>query len=303
MSIVIDTDLTALMYKLNISATKMQQVYSSMSIEEIVEAEAEAGNQEAVEFAAELFQSPDMLVKIFKLADSENKLEFLREMTANELDTFLPLMDETDLNEGLKYFTQDKLLNMLEEIPPEQLVNTVLEMFSQEEIVEYLPEDQLDKFLTNTDIEKNKVLTHLPSIPKEYLAQMYESVSGEGADELNSTQIIDKMSEFNPLQFQDAMLSMQPIAKQQLTLSLAKEHNELYQNFDANEYTNMINTYKQQPELVKAMSVIEPEEKIEMLEELPNDLLSVVITQIDARVFADSLIKNHQELLAQIIMK
>ena len=301
MSIVIDADLTTLMYKLNISASKMQQEYALMTIEEIVEAEAEAGNQEAVKYAEELFQSPDMLVKIFKLADPENKLEFLNEMTADELREFLPLMEEEDINEGLKYFTQNKLMKMLEEIPPEQLVNTVFEMFSQEEIVQYLPEDQLDKFLTDTDIEKNKVLNHLPAIPQEYLAQMYESVSGESTDKLNSDQIIDKLSELNPLQFKDAMLSMQPIAKQQLTLNMAKEHNDLYQNIDPHAYT--INTYKQQPEVVKAMSVIEPEEKIKMLQELPNDLLSIVITQIDARVFADTLIKENPELIAQIMVK
>ena len=303
MSIVIDTDLTTLMSKLNISATKMQQEYALMTIEEIVEAEAEAGNQAAVKYATELFQSPDMLVKIFKLADPENKLEIMSEMTEDQLQSFLPLMEEEDINEGLKFFTQNKLLKMLEEIPPEQLVNTVFEMFSQEEVVRFLPEDQLNKFLTDTDIEKNKVLNHLPSIPKEYLMQMYESVTGQAGEKMNSDQIIDKLSELNPLQFQDALLSMQPVAKQQLTLSLAKEHNDLYQNIDAHAYTNMINTYKQKPELVKAMQVIEPEEKLKMLQELPKDLLSIVITQLDAREFADNLIKESPELIAQIMMK
>lgn len=303
MSIVIDTDLTTLMSKLNISAAKMQQEYALMTIEEIVEAEAEAGNQAAVKYATELFQSPDMLVKIFKLADPENKLEIMSEMSEDQLQSFLPLMEEEDINEGLKFFTQNKLLKMLEEIPPEQLVDTVFEMFSQEEVVRFLPEDQLDKFLTDTDIEKNKVLNHLPSIPQEYLMQMYESVTGQTGEKMNSDQIIDKLSDLNPLQFQDALLSMQPVAKQQLTLSLAKEHKDLYQNIDAHAYTNMINTYKQQPELVKAMSVIEPEEKLKMLHELPKDLLSIVITQLDAREFADNLIKESPELIAEIMMK
>ena len=65
----------------------------------------------------------------------------------------------------------------------------------------------------------------------------------------------------------------------------------------------MINTYKQQPELVKAMDVIEEDQKIKMLKELPNDLLSVVITQIDARDFADLLINRCPEILAQIIAR
>ena len=51
------------------------------------------------------------------------------------------------------------------------------------------------------------------------------------------------------------------------------------------------------------MSVIEPEEKLKMLHELPKDLLSIVITQLDAREFADNLIKESPELIAEIMMK
>ena len=65
MSIVIDSDLTLLMQRLNISEMKMRERYASMGLEEIVEKEAEDGNQEAVKFAHEIFSSPRMLVKIF----------------------------------------------------------------------------------------------------------------------------------------------------------------------------------------------------------------------------------------------
>ena len=247
MSIVIDTDLISLMQRLNISQTKMREQYATMSLEEIVEAEAEAGNQEAVEFAKELFKSPSMLVKIFKLADSENKLELLREMSSDQLKDFLPLMEEEDINQGLYYFDMNKLLQMLEEIPSEQLVNTVFEMFTEEAVINYLPEEELNKFLDSTDLKKNQILKHLKDIPQEYLAQMYEAVSGKNSEELNSIQLVDKIDELNPLQFKDALNAMLPVAKEQLTLGIANEHKELYQNFDAHAYTNMIHTYKFQP--------------------------------------------------------
>lgn len=182
--IIIDTDLTTLMQKLNITQAQMLQ-YGTMSVEEIVEAEAERGNSKAVDYAAELFTNVEKLVKIFKLSDPNNKLEILSEMTAQQLYLFLPVMEETDLSEGLKYFTQDKLLAMLEKIPPEQIVNTVFEMFSKEEVIQYLPEEQLNKFLTSTDIEKNKVLEHMKSIPPEYIAQMIENVTGEEVKDMD----------------------------------------------------------------------------------------------------------------------
>lgn len=303
MSIVIDSDITQLIRRLNISELKMRECYANKSLEEIVEKEAEDGNQEAVEFAYQLFKTPDMLVKIFKLADPENKLAFLKEMSSNKLREFLPLMEEEDLNEGLKFFDLNKLLDMLEEIPPDQLVKTVFQMFSEKEIIQYLPEEELDKFLESPELDKNQIMKKLSLIPQEYLAQMYEAVSGEDSDKTSSKELLENIGNLNPMQFQDALRAMQPVAKQQLTLSIASSDKKLYQNFDAHAYTNMIKTYKFQPEVVKGMEVIDLDEKMKMLEQLPDDFLSIVITQIDAKVFADQIIKNNPELLAKAILK
>jgi flagellar motility protein MotE (MotC chaperone) len=65
----------------------------------------------------------------------------------------------------------------------------------------------------------------------------------------------------------------------------------------------VINREKQQPEVVKAMSVIDPEYIQNMITELPNDLLSIVITQIDTEKFADILMNQFPEVMAEIIMK
>ena len=97
-------------------------------------------------------------MQLFDLADTNNKYMILREMSAQQLQAFLPEMEESDLLQGLYFFTEDKLMKMLEELPAEQLVNTVFQMFSKEEVVQLLPEEQLDKFLTSHDIDKNKIL-------------------------------------------------------------------------------------------------------------------------------------------------
>ncbi len=299
--IVLDTDLTTLLSKLNVSYTKMVEMYSMMSVEDIVEAEAAQGNQAAVEYATELFSNPDKLVEIFNLADPNNKFLILSTMTSDKLQKFLPLMEEEDLQQGLYFFTEDKLLAMLKELPPEQLVNTVMEMFSEEEVIRLMPNSELDNFLTSTDVDKGNILKHLQSIPPEYLAQMIEGVTGQECQDKSNFDMVKQIDKFNPLEFKDALYSMQSTQKQQLTLNLANQHPELYQLFSPEAYTNMIHAQKQKPELVKAMHVIEPEEKIKMVEELPNDLLSMVITQIDARDFADSLINKFPEVLAEII--
>lgn len=279
----------------------MVEMYSMMSVDDIVEAEAAQGNQAAVEYATELFTNVDTLVEIFKLADPNNKFLILSTMNAEKLQEFLPLMEENDILQGFYFFTEDKLLAMMKDLPPEQLVQTVFQMFSEEEVIQLMPNDELDKFLTSTDVAKENVLKHLQSIPPEYLAQMIESVTGNECKEMDNIEMVKQIGNFNPLQYKDALTSMQPAQKQQLTFNLAHEHQELYQLFSPDAYTNMIHNQKQKPEMIKALDVIEPEEKLKMIEQLPNDLLSIVITQLDAKDFADTLINKFPEVLAEII--
>ncbi|CDE61239.1 unknown [Fusobacterium sp. CAG:439] len=303
MSLVIDSNLEYLQNILHISRVTFEEKYANMSVEEIIEAEAASGNQQAVELAQELTTNTSLIMELFDLADTNNKYMILRELTAQQLQVFLPEMEESDMLQGLFYFSQDKLMNMLEELPSEQLVNTAFELFSKEEIVQLMPEEQLDKFLTSTDIDKNKILKHMQSIPEEYVAQVLEQITGEAAEGLDSIELSKKIGQLNPLEYQDALMAFQPTQKQQLVLSLGKEHQEWFQLFDAEAYTKIMNREKQQPEVVKAMSVIEPEYIQNMLTELPNDLLSLVITQMDTEQFAEILMDRFPEVIAEIIMK
>ena len=303
MSLVIDSNIEYLQNILHISQVTFEEKYANMSVDEIIEAEAEAGNQYAIELAQELTSNTRLVMELFDLADTQNKYMILRELTAQQLQVFLPEMEEKDLQQGLFFFTQDKLMKMLEELPPEQLVNTVFEMFSREEVVKFMPDEQLNKFLTSTEIDKNKILKHVQSIPEEYVAQVLEQITGESHENLKSFDLSKKMGELNPLEFKDAVMAFLPTQKQQLVLSLGKEHEEWFQLFDADAYTKIINREKQQPEVVKAMSVIEPEYIQNMIKELPNDLLSLVITQMDTEQFADILMNEFPEVIAEIVMK
>ncbi len=303
MSLVIDSNLEYLQSVLHISKVTFEEKYGDKSVDEIIEAEAAQGNQEAIKLAQELTTNVNLVMELFDLADTNNKYMILREMSAQQLQVFLPEMEEKDLLQGLFFFTEDKLMKMLEDLPAEQLVNTVFEMFSKEEIVQLLPDEQLDKFLTSTDIDKNKILKHMQSIPEEYVAQVLEQITGEAQEGLDSIDLSKKFGELNPLEFKDAVTAFQPTQKQQLVLSLGKEHEEWFQLFDASAYTKVINREKQQPEVVKAMSVIDPEYIQNMITELPNDLLSIVITQIDTEKFADILMNEFPEIMAEIILK
>lgn len=301
MSIQVDTNLAFLQTRLGISVEKFNEKYSNKSVTEIIKEEAESGNQLAIALASQLLNDVNLVMEVFSLADPENRLAIMKEMTDEQLNKFLPEMEKEDLLQGLKFFTQDKLLKMLQSVEPQDMVKIILEQFSKEEVFRLLPEDQLDKLLTDTSMDKNNLIEHMKSIPPIYLLQIIESVTGEEVEDTDSGSLIKQLREFNPLQFKEALLNLQSTPKQQLVLSLSKEHQDYMESIDANAYTHLMQTYKDKSENIEAMRILQKDTITNMIKELPEDLLSMVIVQMDVARFAEILMKKNPDVMAQII--
>ncbi|MBQ2611598.1 hypothetical protein IJF81_04320 [bacterium] len=300
MGLSIDTDY--LIQRLGIPPEKIQMQYANMTAEEILKAEASQGNQAAIELATKVLNDTKFVIELFELADPENKLIILKQMNERELVEYLPLMEKDDLLQGLFFFSQDQLMKLLQELPPEQLVDVVLELFSKEQIVSYMPEKQLDKILTDDNTDKVRILENMKFIQKEYLYQMLESVTGEEiAPDTSSSKLLQKISKLNDADFKNGLRNLKVPAKQDLTVLMIRENQSLMEKFDPSAYTNIINDHKFQPDVVKAMHVVEKEEIIKMVEKLPKDMLSIVITQMDTEQFAKIVMAKNPEILAKIL--
>ena len=300
MPIRINTDLDYLIMRLNIPKSRMEE-YQDKTIDEILDAEAAIGNQAAIKMAADMFTDVNSLIELFQLADPENKLAILNAMTPSQLEKLIPMLETKDLVQGLNFFTQASLLDMLKDIPKEELLKVVFQLFSESQVIEYMPEKELDKLLTGTDMDKDKLLEALKYIPEMYLQQIIESITGEETQG-SSSELVKQIGSFGDLDYKNALMNLQPTQKRQLTFILTNQENKLYEKFDTDAYTHIINRERDKDETVKAMSVIKPEYLERMLKELPQDLLSVVITQIDTERFADALINKYPELLAELIV-
>lgn len=299
MSLVIQSTLEYLQSRLNISPAKMQ-VYADKTIEQILEAEAAEGNQAAIQLAADMFTDPSQLIELFQLADPRNKLVIMQSMTSTQLAKLVPMLEVDDLVQGLQFFTQDSLMDLLKEVPKEELVKTVFEMFSQRQVIEYMPEQELDKLLTGTDMDKDLLLKNLQSLPEMYLQQIIESVTGEEASG-NASELVLQISQMGDREYKQAIMNLQPLQKQELTLSITSSEPKLYEKFSTDAYTHIIMRERQKDETIKSMGVIKPEYLQRMMDNLPQDLLAVVVTQIDTEKFADALITKFPEILAKFV--
>lgn len=300
MSLAISSTLEYLQMRLGISEAKMQ-IYADKSLEQILDAEVAQGNQAAIQMAADMFSDPNQLVELFQLADPENKLVIMQSMTSAQLEKLVPMLETDDLVEGLQFFTQDSLMDLLKEIPKEELVKTVFQMFSEQQIIENMPDKQLDKLLTSTDMDKEMLLQNLKSIPEMYLQQILESVTGEESKESNANDLVNQIGRLGDMQYKHAIMNLQPTQKQELTLSLTSREPKLYEKFDTDAYTHIIAREREKDEIVKSFGVIKPEYLQKMIDKLPQDILAVVTTQIDTDKFADSLINKFPEVLAKFI--
>lgn len=71
MSLVIDSNLEYLQNILHISKVTFEEKYANMSVDEIIEAEAASGNQQAIELAQELTTNTSLVMELFDLADNK----------------------------------------------------------------------------------------------------------------------------------------------------------------------------------------------------------------------------------------
>lgn len=301
MSIKIDANLSVLQNKLSISSSRMA-LYAEKSIDEIIESEAKAGNNRAVQYARELYGNASQLVKAFSLDNPSNKLVILQELNEKDIMEIMPNIDKEGLMLGLNFFTQDKMLKLLEEAPIEEVVNMALEVLPLGDILEMIPSKDLDKFVQNKDLDEALVFDFLDQLAPEVLAQMVETVTGVPLEEesLDPKELTKMIQGFDKDTYLDSMVAMDADAKRQLIGLMAKKDPEILQLFEADSYTNSLATL-QKPDMMKGTIALTPETMIEMLGELPKELLSIVATQIDAKDFAEILVKKHQDILESVI--
>ena len=301
MPIVLDTNMKLFAERLNITSSRMIQDYGLKTVDEIIEAEAAQGNTQAVNYAREMYNSPAKLIKIFKLTDVENKFVILHNMDEKTRLMVLPLLEKEDLVMGLYFFTKDKLLSMLMEVDIEELVNVTLGAFPLQQIVMMFTEDDLAEFFQNENLEKYDVINQLKAMPPEVMKKFVEGITGQPSEETNPLDLIKSIEQLPIDKYRDFMSSIDPDVQRQLTFQLTKQKPEYLQLFKNETYVNMLSTLMK-TEMVKPMIYLEKESMIEMISELPDDLLSIVAAQVDTKAFAEFLVDDHLDLLEQALM-
>ena len=298
MSIVIDANMTMFAERLHISSSRMTQEYGLKTIDEIIEAEAAQGNTYALTYAQEMYNSPEKLIKIFRLADVENKFILIKTMDSRTRQDLLPMLEPEDLVMGLYFFNKDSLLKMLSEVDSEELVNVVLDALSFTDIIKLIPEEELANFFQSKDLDKYVIQDELKNMPHEVMQKFIESITGQAYDKVsNPDGIIEDIIGMPEDKFRDFMSQIDPDVQRQLVFQITKKDAKYLQIFSNNMYVNMLDGQLMKNEMIPSMIMLKKESLVNMISVLPEDLMSVVASQIDTDMFAKYLMKGHLDLL------
>ena len=300
----LDIDLSYLTKNFEIGTQRLNQ-YGSKSIDEIMEAEAAQGNTKAAEYQQEVTNDPRELIKLFKLSNARNRYAILSQMNSSDLEYLINFLDPSDLQMGLMFFTKEKILNLIYDLPKNKICSIVFQAFSIEQFLKIIPEKELNKFFDSDKLDKNKILDFVETLPPEKLNKMVEKYmfqeEGKLQENNNWSQehVVKWLDQLQPEKFKKALQCFEREEKQALILNLTKEDNNLLTEFSKNALTFPLRQLDK-VDIVKNMDKLEPQDLIKMVNELPDDLMAVVITQIDPMVFAELLSKNFQDILAEI---
>ena len=298
MSIVIDANMTMFAERLHISSSRMVQEYGLKTIDEIIEAEAAQGNSYAVSYAQEMYSSPEKLIKIFRLADVENKFVLIKSMDSRTREDILPFLEPEDLVMGLYFFNKDAILKMLSEVEPEELVNVVLDALPFEDIINLIPEEDLAEFFQSKDLDKYIIENEFKNMPHEVMQKFIEGLTGLPYDKVDDPEgIIEGIINLPEDKFRNFMSEIDPDVQRQLVYQITKKDEKYLQIFKNDMYVEMLDKQLMKNEIIPSMIVLEKETLVNMISTLPEELMSVVASQIDTDVFAKYLMNGHLDLL------
>lgn len=291
----LDLDLSYLSRYYNISSSALEQ-YQNMSIVQMMQTEAEKGNKSAADFLMKITSDPKELANVFQLVDPKNRFLILAHMNQEDLANIMQYLQPEELILGLSIFNQDMLVQMLQLLDPESLATVVLSKMDSDKFLKLIPEDYLNEFLMSENINKNMMMKALEEVDEDQLQKMMENFSGESCYD-SKENIIQQMGKMEEDTFKKIVLAAEPEGKQQLISGLLQKKPELFEEFSAEAMAYPFKTM-QKEEILKSLTVLDTKEMLPMVEDMPQEIMALIATQIDPAIFSKILCSDFKDVIA-----
>ena len=296
----IELDLDYLKHRYDVNTSTLMAAGKGNSIEDIMAAEEQKGNTKVKNFNSNVLNDVNEVIEIFNLDDAVNRYEILSHMNRWDLLLFLVKLNSKQLSNGLKFYNKDKILELLSRLPQEKIFKLLLNIFSREQILKLIPEKQLNAFLASEKMKDGDILKYVRKLPAEALAQILQTVTGVPCKEKNPEVLYNKVSQLQHEGFSDGLAGMNKKYKEYLILRMISDDPEKVNNFSKEA---LVHPLKDQPKnkIVEAAgNSLSENDLLKLIDNLPDELLSMVGAQLNEDVFSSILIDNFKDILSQI---
>ncbi|MCD8024932.1 MAG: hypothetical protein LUE64_05310 [Candidatus Gastranaerophilales bacterium] len=249
-----------------------------------------------------LLQEPEKLATILKLQDPNNRYLIIQQFNEDDLCSLLPYLDSEQLSFGLQYFTTDGLNELMINLPQEQMINLLLEHFTMEDVAMYMQVNEMDEFFKSTELDKNDVLEYFESMEYEQFQKLMVNQFGAEFEEKSAEEYLEYIENMDDLEYQQFLLNMEKPEKMAAMAGLCEINPDYYELVDNEVLTRPIMNTMNKGDIIKTMSTLDPEFLVPMIEELPQDLIQVVATQIDPSDFADMLSSEFPDMIMDMLV-
>lgn len=300
--ITLDLDIAYLCSRYNIGFSNIQKYQkSNMSIEEMMKAEAEQGNLAATKMLMQITSNPDELSRLFQLVNPANRYLILSHMNRDDLLMIMQFLEPEEMVLGLSIFNEDVLLQLMLKIEPEALAKVVLSQMDANKFLQIIPEEFLNQFLASDKLNRDIIMAAMENVDEDQLQKMMEHYTGQCCYDTKEN-ILMQMSQFEDDDFMNAVFVMEIEGKQQLISSMLQEQPELFKEFSPEAMVFPFQTMKKE-EVLKSLTVLNTKEMLPMVEQMPEEILSLIATQIDPRMFSEILCSDFANVIAQCGLK
>ena len=291
----LDVDISFLSRYFNIGTRALEQ-YQNKSIVQIMQIEAQRGNTKAAEFLMKITSNPEELAKVFQLVEPKNRYLILAHMNKEDLMKIMSYLEPEELLLGLSIFNQEAIVKLMQNLPQETLTKVVLEKMDASKFVKNLPTKFLDEFMESDKLDRSMFMEALQEIDDEQLQKMMEHFTGQPCYQ-EKGEIVEQLGSLNDDNFMKAMRSFEPEGKQQLIINMLKKTPDLFEEFSVEAMTHPFKTMEKS-EILKSLSILETEELLPMVQEMPQEVMALVATQINPEMLAKVLCADFKNVIA-----
>ena len=296
--ITLDVNLSYLIKNYGINTKRINEA-GATTIDEFMEAQAAQGNKSAVSFEDDVFNDPDSILELYQLTSPKNRFLILKNLKSDELQYLMQFLGEDVLYDSLRFLSQDKLMKMVSQLPKQKLATIVFNSFSVQDFLKVTQEKEMNKFLESPKIEKNKIIKAVEGLDQNKLQGMMELMTGQPCAHCDSREVQQKLLSLDDRKFQKTLQAFNPETKAALILNMTEDNPEYLLEFSTNALMKPL-TQLDKPDFLKTLSVLEPDDYLNMLQEVPEEIMPAIVTQIDPEVFAELLSANFKDILKEI---